>query len=243
MEFPKLTVAIPTMRRWNFLKEQLPRFLNSPYVDYVVICDETGEDIKAIRESEWITHPKLRLYKNPKRLGVYYNKRNAFERAPTDWVAVLDSDNYFTDDYFMAFREALQEVKMDPKYVFAAGKALRVFLDDTKPPEDKIEHFRGRKITKANWNETLQIKFCNFLLNDGNWIANKIFLNVLPDDVDDATVGGTDSIYMARKAAVHGFTYYVVPNMQYIHTVHNGSHWLQTERESTRLMGSRDWRI
>jgi glycosyltransferase involved in cell wall biosynthesis len=243
MNRPGLTVAIPTMNRWDkFLKQSLPIYLNCPDVDYVVVCDETGEDVDAIRNTEWAVHPKLRLYKNKERLGVYYNKRNAFEKAPTDWVAVLDSDNYFQEDYFRTLRALWEREGADTKMVYAAGGMIRVHMDGSAN-EDKIASFRGLKINKALWNTILTVEGWNFLLNDGNWTAHKSLLNVLPDDVDDKTVGGTDSIYIARKAVAHGFTYWVVPELTYIHTVHPGSHWLQTAVESGRLLMTKDWRI
>jgi glycosyltransferase involved in cell wall biosynthesis len=242
--YPKLTVAIPTMRRWkDFLSTSLPMYLKSPYVDYVVICDETGEDVDAIRASPYATDPKLRLYKNKKRLGVYYNKRKCLEKATTDWVAVLDSDNFFQDDFFLGLRKAWDD-GLNPHTIYAPGRMIRVYIDGSgKDPEERTAHFRGMRITKENWNSLFEIKDWNFLLNDGNWVGHKCLLNILPDDVDDKTVGGTDSIYIARKAVANGFTYWVVPEMSYLHTVHSGSHWLQTAAESTRLLMTRDWRI
>jgi glycosyltransferase involved in cell wall biosynthesis len=241
--YPKLTVAIPTMKRWSrFLSQSLPSLLKSEYVDYVVICDETGEDVEEIRKTDLALNPKLRLYKNPKRLGVYYNKRNCLERAPTDWVAVLDSDNFFDDSFFRGLREAWDK-NLSPTTLYASGKMLRVYMDSDQPTEERLGHFSGMKITKENWNNILTIKDWNFLLNDGNWVGHKSLLNVLPDDVDDKTVGGTDSIFIARKAVAKGFTYWVVDTMSYIHTVHNESHWLQTAVESSRLLMTRDWRI
>jgi DNA repair exonuclease SbcCD ATPase subunit len=35
-----LTVAIPTMNRWSFLKDSLPIYLERPEVGEIVICDE-----------------------------------------------------------------------------------------------------------------------------------------------------------------------------------------------------------
>ena len=240
---PQLTVAIPTMRRWDaFLKQILPVYLNCPLIDYVVICDETGEDIDAIRKTEMAINPKLRLYKNKTRLGVYYNKRNCLERAPTDWVAVLDSDNYFQDSYFQNIMDIWEKEGANPHTVYAAGNMIRVHLDG-RDSEDRLAAFRGLKINKENWNLILQVDNWNFLLNDGNWIGHKSLLNILPDDVDDSTIGGTDSIYIARKAVASGYTYWVVPELTYIHTVHDGSHWLQTAAESNRLLALKDWRI
>jgi glycosyltransferase involved in cell wall biosynthesis len=244
MERPKLTVAIATMRRWkNFLSQTLPIYLNNPFIDYVVICDETGEDVDAIRESQYATHPKLRLYKNKEKLGAYYNKRQAFDKAPTDWVAILDSDNYFQDNYFQALNDLwIREGGPNTKTVYAAGSVTQ-YNTKNGQSDNKISGFSGLKIDKSSWNTILDIQGWNFLLNDGNFVVHKSLLNILPDDVNDSSIIATDAIYVARKAVAAGFTYWVVPELSYIHTVHDESYWLRTATESSRILMGKDWRI
>ena len=101
-----LTVAVPTMERWSFLQDQVPKYLNDPNVAFVVISDENGKDINIICELELDSHSKLRLYNNDSVLGVYGNKRQCFLKAPSEWVAVLDSDNKFEPEFFSAFLKA-----------------------------------------------------------------------------------------------------------------------------------------
>ena len=48
MQQPYLTIAIPTMKRWDFLKNTLPTYLARPEVGEVIICDETGDDVNEI---------------------------------------------------------------------------------------------------------------------------------------------------------------------------------------------------
>ena len=93
-----LTVAIPTMKRWSFLKTMLPVFLARPEVKEVVLCDETGEDYEAAAAA-FSKNPKLRLYKNETRLGIYENKKKVLSLC-SGWVALLDSDNVFPDEWF-----------------------------------------------------------------------------------------------------------------------------------------------
>jgi len=120
------TVAIPTMRRWSsFLEKSIPQYLDYDLVSYVVVCDETGEDAKALLESPYANHPKLKVYTNPKRLGAYLNKRQCIEKAPSDWVAVLDSDNIFSEDFFEKAYAALQKESFDSKLVLASADNVR----------------------------------------------------------------------------------------------------------------------
>lgn len=238
----QLTVAVPTMRRWKgFLEKSLPQLLLNDYVSYVVISDETGEDVKAIQASKWSTHPKLLLSVNEKRLGMYANKRRCLELSPTDWVAVLDSDNIFPDIFFEALFDLWKDEGSSTKTVYAASEIVRVFLK-TGESEERTRHFSGMRITQANWNQVLKMKAWNFLLNDGNWVGHKSVLEAWPP-ISETQVRATDSIRIVKNLIQEGWTYYIVPGMKYIHTVHDDSEWIKTEADSSYLLATTDWRV
>lgn len=238
-----LTVAIPTMRRWaGFLEKQLPVFLEHPRVECVVVCDETGEDVEAICTAGLDTNPKLRLYVNDSVLGVYGNKRKCMFMAPTEWVAILDSDNVFEASYIDNLWKSIEkDGEKSRRTIYCAGQNVRLFLE-TGAVEDRILHFSGMRIDRANWNRVLGMPAWNFLLNDGNAVWPTSVAKVWPE-MPEAEIVGTDSVFAMRQAIQAGYTLYVDPTLKYIHTVHKGSHWLQNERVSTQLMGSRDWRV
>ena len=238
----QLTVAIPTMRRFNFLQKSIPQLLDNPLITAVTVCDETGEDIQQIEQTVWGKHPKLRLHKNPKRLGMYYNKRKCLEVAPTDWVAVLDSDNIFPEAFFETIFDMWSNESPDSRTIYASGQIVRVFLK-TGESEERTRHFAGKQITKNNWNTILGTQGWNFLLNDGNWIGNKALLEAWPTDIQEDQIRATDSIRIVRNFILNGFIYSVVPDLRYIHTVHDDSEWTKTEAESSYLLATTNWRI
>jgi glycosyltransferase involved in cell wall biosynthesis len=237
----RLTVAIPTMKRFSFLEKAIPQYLENPLITAVVICDETGEDVKAMQERAWGKHPKLRLHVNPKRLGVYGNKRRCMELSPTEWVAVLDSDNIFPEAFFETLFDTWDEEGVDEKTVYAASENIRVFLESGES-EERTRHFAGMKISKSNWNQVLKMPAWNFLLNDGNWIGHKSLFDAWPP-LKEEDVVGTDSIRIMRGFVEKGFTLYIVPGLRYIHTVHNGSNWIATEAQSSYLLATTDWHL
>ena len=238
----QLTVAIPTMRRWKgFLEKSLPTFLDNEYVSKVLICDETGEDVNAIQKSSYATHPKLILHTNEKRLGMYANKRRCVELSPTNWVAVLDSDNIFPDGYFEALFDTWKDEGANTKTVYAASEIIRVFLK-TGESEERTKHFTGMRIQRKNWNHVFQMKDWNFLLNDGNWVGHTSVLEAWPP-MPDEKVKATDSIRIVKNLVTHGWTYSIVPGMRYIHTVHDDSEWIKTDRDSSYLLATTEWRI
>lgn len=240
---PLLTVAIPTMRRWKgFLEKSLPLYLENPLIHAVVVCDETGEDIAEIQKTVWNGHSKLHLHRNSQRLGMYYNKRKCMEVSPTEWIAVLDSDNVFPEDFFETLQDEWRRNGADPNTVYASGQIVRVFLQ-TGESEERTAHFSGMKIQKANWNRILQTPGWNFLLNDGNWIGHQSLLAAWPTDIPESQIQATDSLRIVRNFLEKGKTYFLVPGLRYIHTVHDDSEWLKTEKESSYLLATTKWRF
>ena len=239
----KLTVAIPTMRRWKgFLEKLLPSLLENELVTYVLISDETGEDVAAIKASSYTSNPKLILHQNPTRLGMYYNKRKCLELAPTDWVAILDSDNIFPESFFETLFDTWTTEGADPKTIYASSEIIRVFTK-TGQSEERTRHFSGMRIQKNNWNTVLQTQAWNFLLNDGNWVGHKSVLDAWLTDIPEEKIRSTDSLRIMRNFVKVGFTLYIVPGLRYIHTVHNDSEWIKTESESSYLLSTTKWTL
>jgi glycosyltransferase involved in cell wall biosynthesis len=233
-----LTIAIPTMRRWSFLKDSIPAYLARPEVTEVIVCDETGEDYDLLQATFGDYGNKLRLYKNERRLGIYENKKKCLSLATTEWVALLDSDNIFGDDWF----EALHYLDFsDEKRIFASADFKSVNVK-TGATTHECRKFRGLVLDPRTWNETLTQTKWNFLLNDGNWIVPRSVIETLPDVRSD-TLQAADAIFMARCFVKGGYSIYYVPGLEYTHLVHPGSSWLQTDVQSSRILLSTDWRI
>jgi glycosyltransferase involved in cell wall biosynthesis len=230
------------MNRFSFLKKSIPGYLDNPNIAAVVICDETGEDVKQIESQSWGKHPKLRLHTNPKRLGIYHNKRKCMEVSPTEWVALLDSDNIFPEEFFETIQDLWSRQSANPSMLYASGDVVRVFMK-TGESEDRTAHFAGKVITKETWNTILQTPAWNFLLNDGNWIGHRSLLEAWPSNIRDEQVRATDAIFVLKNLIQKGWSYFIVPDLKYIHTVHDGSEWLRTEAESSYLLGSTNWRV
>jgi glycosyltransferase involved in cell wall biosynthesis len=232
------------MRRWKqFLCKSLPNYLENPLISAVLICDETGEDADAIESSPFANHSKIRIIRNMKRIGAYLNKRQCILESPTEWVAVLDSDNHFPESFFETIYDIWsKEGTPNPRHIYGAGQIQRVFLDSGKS-ENKTAHFEGKQICHKNWNEILQMPCWPYLLNDGNWILHKSAIEFLPNYIPDSETRAVDALFTLFQLIKAGWTYHVVKGLYYIHTVHNDSEWLKTEKESERILGKRLWRI
>ena len=213
-----LTVAIPTIDSWRgFLRGQISVYLDHPAVSYVILCDETGNDIIDMYEENIIDHPKLRVYQNDILLGAYENKRQCFMRAPTKWVAILDPSNLFDPEFFDSFLSCIRRNGELNKMVYCGGVTER-FLPITASTETRTDHFNGMKVSQDNWNNILQVREWDILLNGGNCIwPTKIIKHILslPKDLSD----GVENIFLIQMAIKAGYTLSIEPTMQYVYTV------------------------
>lgn len=235
-----ISVAIPTMKRWLFLRELLPIYLDRPEVAEVVICDETGEDVDEILKSSYGNNPKLKLHKNERRLGIYENKRKVLglvsEKA--DWVALFDSDNIFGDEWF----DCISLASLDSKTIYASADFKTVDIRNgivNRP----CTQFSGMTIDSGSWNSMFSKRGWNFLLNDGNWLLPKGVMVTLPEETKSENLLAADAIYMLRCFIKGGYSIHYLKGLEYTHLVHDGSSWLQTAAESDRIFMSTDWRI
>ena len=146
-----------------------------------------------------------------------------------------------SDDFFETLCDAIQK-ENNTKHVFVAGEIVHL---QKKTGQTKVHtaHFAGFKITKKNWNTVLETHNWNFLLNDGNWTAHKDVIECFNDKANEEQIRATDSLLLAKQMVEGGYTYYVVPGLKYIHTVHDDSEWLKTEAISLRLLRTTNWKI
>jgi hypothetical protein len=229
-EAEALTVAIPTMGRFSFLKESVPRMLAIPQVAHIVIVDETGEDAAAIWAEPWGLHPKLSIQINEARVGIFENKRRALAAAPTPWVLLLDSDNEWPAASFAALR-----LPADPTSIVAAGGMIRRDMatgQETRP----LESFASIDVTRANWNAVLAMPKANELINDGNYVINRAALDLIPRNIPHERYRAADVLVWLHRLVGAGWTFKVDARLEYIHNVHAGSSWLAEAGASWAVM-------
>jgi len=236
-----LTLAIPTMNRWSFLKDSLPLYLQRPEVGEIVICDENGNDIEEIRRSSFASNPKLQLFVNETRLGIYHNKRKALSLALFPWVAVIDSDNQFPDEWFEGIREAVKECSNKTVIGSPCFRSINLMNGVTWQP---CEHFTGKKITKQSWNSLFTQLRWNHLLNDGNWVVPKGSHTCLPEIVPEIYKSAAefcDALYSLRCFIASGYTVWYPEYLSYNHLVHAESSWLTRDLPSTKAINTTNW--
>jgi len=224
----RISLCIPTMDRFDtFLHKYIPLYLENPHIDEIIICDENGNDYEKIKNL--FSHEKLFVFKNDSRLGALNNKLNVGSRGTSEYLCILDSDNYADESYFLAFKEFIRTNGADPNTIYSPSIAGPF----------NYTNFIGKTITKDN------ISFSGegagggmtCLLNTMNFIIpKKLWMDMIDyikkNEEPDASFA-SDAVYFNMIAlCCNNCKLEVIPGMTYDHVVHAGSYWTSTSNQS-----------
>ena len=224
----KYSLCIPTMRRWAFLEKYIPLYLKNPYIDEIVIVDETGEDYTEI-VLNYSCEPKIRVYQNDKCLGPFLNKVKCMNYALNDWICLVDSDNFVDVEYFEKV-SALQPLD-----------EMTVYLPSFAAPTFDFRCFNGLLLTKevvAGMYEKESYKLLEMCLNTGNYVLSKKAVNILNlyESDEFAKVCITcDVLYKNYLLLKNGINLYIVPDLSYSHVVHDDSIFIQKAKSCRHI--------
>jgi hypothetical protein len=222
-----LSLCIPTKNRWNFLKINIPKYLDNPFIDEIVICDENGNDAKMIQET-YKDNEKIKVYVNDRILGPFFNKRKVVSLAKNDFVCLMDSDNFAPLSYFEAWNTYIKENDLKENTVYCPARTI---------PQSNHEGFDYRKfIGSYNFDQCKKNYHNNVfgtMLNTGNYIFNK---NLFMKAESDYSLEDMDKSYKVCDVLYQNYLLLskynailtLVPNMEYDHIVHGGSYYMET---------------
>jgi len=220
----KLSLCIPTMKRWSFLKTTLPKYLENPMIDEIVITDETGEDAEQI--ATHLKSSKLKVHVNVRCLGAFLNKRKAVHLATNPFVCLMDSDNYAPPSYFEAFQQYVKG-QPDPNTVYCPGR----WNPAPGNPGMDFTAFQAIPITNANRKDLFPLGLESFF-NDGNYIVSKELYEKAEATglykQYEINCFAADVIFQNHLLFEQGAILHIVPAMSYDHAVHEGSYWKTT---------------
>lgn len=229
------TLCIPTMDRFDdFLSEYLPQYINNELISEIIISDENGNDIDKI--NKLFKSDKLKLFKNEKKLGPFLNKINACSKSSNEWIALIDSDNFADNDYFVTAKKYLEKNITNEKNIILAPCWAKPNFNYSHMSNFiyKNGSFNLNKLKELNNNSKNQ-PGSEVLMNTGNYIINKYLIekiNLTNEQNNIAYSSACDVIYFNTLLFEQlDLNLHVVPNLSYLHVVHNKSIYLQTNQK------------
>lgn len=204
----KFTLAITHYNRYELLKECFPAGLE---LDEILIQDDCSkkDQIEKIMTDPHFYGCNLRA--NVKNIGMSMNKAQAIENSRNNWVVIFDSDNRINQSYF----EFIPKV-LDPKVIYCPEFAV---------PEFDYTAFSGIRYGKHRVKELIKLKGFEAHLNTCNYLVNK--KNYLEVYQHNPEMKATDTIWFAYLWLKAGYSFEIVPGMQYFHRVHKESGFLK----------------
>lgn len=206
-----LEIVIPTFNRYQMTIDSFKDVLEDPRISKVSITDDCSTDDSFRKLVEyfdprqgWVLE-KIKLFRNTTNLDCYFNKHQAMQNATGEYCLLLDSDNKIDKSTL----DAIFAQKWDENTVLQA--------EWSKPAFD-FRKWSGLTLSKenvANYANTSLVDTCcnamNFLIN------RKKYLEVWDGNVNPGTF---DSLYFAYCWFLSGKKYYICPNFQYEHRLH-----------------------
>ena len=219
------SLCITTWNRWNFLENNIPKYLENELISEIIISDENGNDIKRIQE-HFPNQSKLKLFKNDSMLGPFLNKIKCCKHASNEWIALIDSDNFVDLDYFTKANQYISSniSLLNEETIIAPSLAS---------PNFDYGFLANVILTKNNIKSYNSKPMFNCFINTGNYILNKNLIHNLNVDGElelmktssacDVKFMNTLFLEQFRNLNIH-----IVNNMKYQHVVHDESVYLKT---------------
>jgi hypothetical protein len=242
MEECKISLCIPTMNRYdtflqNYLKKYV-EYLEKKIIDEIVICDENGEDYDKILNcyGEFMqNNTNFRIYKNDAVLGSFKNKNKVCSLSKNKYIALIDSDNFCDDKYFITAKKYILQNENNFSNHFILSPSFA-------KPNFNFKHFENLIITKEN----VKNYFCSYpefatLLNLGNYITtNKICEEIIYDNSVVNKLSAIDVSYLNLLSfqQFNDYQIYIVKDFEYEHVVHDGSTYTNTIHEGSSFYDS-----
>lgn len=209
----KISLCITNWNRDTLLHESFRHVVDDPRILEVVISDDCSEarhwnKVKMICDQ----YPnKVKLFRNQKNLGCYFNKRQSVVEASGEWVIIFDSDNVMKSEYLNAL------------YSLPKWESDTVYAPDFARPSFDYRHFSGIVINKSNVRKMVgQLRF-DCLINTMNYVVHKEeYLAIFDGSKEPWTA---DTIFQNYNWLMAGNKIHVVRGMEYDHLIHSQSHY------------------
>lgn len=221
-----ISLCIPTMDRYDtFLHKYLlsyVKYLEMGLIDEIVICDENGNDYEKLCNSynEYIhSNTNFKVYKNDEVLGVFKNKLKVCSLANSKYIALIDSDNFCDDKYFLTVKQYIQENENS----FSSSVVL---APSFAKPNFNYSDFDNSVVTKYNLKDYFDRYLFDVVLNTGNFVISKnIIEKIQYEEQYIPYTSACDVLFFILLAfmQIDDFQLRVVKGLEYDHVVHNGS--------------------
>jgi hypothetical protein len=233
-----ITLAIPTYNRFEFVIESFKNVINNDVIDEICIVDDNSNyDIyeklhNKIEEDKIINkaYGKIKIYRNQNNIGSFLNKLECVKLSKNNWIILLDSDNIIDNDYI----DVIKDLK-NTETIYAPSHAI------CESPILNYEKYSGVILDRENYKNTLIYGdgIWDAILNTGNYFFNKeSYINCVTKETELIDSLASDVYYLVYLwfKNLENPKLNIVPNLKYIHRLHNESHYVKNGANSVNVI-------
>lgn len=206
-----ISLCITTYNRVDLLLQSFPQVINDDRISEIIIVDDHS-DLGIFNKIDFQVRemPKVRLCRNDENIGMSRNKAKAIGLAENEWCIILDSDNVIDSSYL----DAIDKIHPDLN-------ETTIYCPQFAKPQFDYRKYAGMTITSDNVGRVMAKPMGECLFNTCNYLVNRDqYLNVYDHNPE---MKGTDTIWFNYLWLRAGNSFFVVPEMEYAHKVHEGS--------------------
>jgi len=211
MKGNKISLCITTYNRFEMTIRSFEQVLYDERISEIIIIDDASDtSIYECLENAVGGMDKVKLVRNIKNIGCYFNKRSAIHFASEDFCVILDSDNFIS----ISFLDKIFEQQWDENTILAP---------DMGEPALNYKSFSGLVLTRENISGLIDTGNMAMCLNTFNFFINrKRYLEFFDDTIEPWT---SDSIYFNYCWLKAGNKICIVDGLEYHHEIHKDSHY------------------
>jgi glycosyltransferase involved in cell wall biosynthesis len=207
-----ITLAITTFQRYEYLIDCFHQVLDDPRISEIVIVDDASDKLLFDKIKTFCDpYPKIKLHRNLSNQDCYRNKMTSVAYSSNPWCVIFDSDNVIDKKY------------LDNIYKYEFWEPDTVYQPVFAQPQFDFRAYSDMLITKDNVHAYMGLPMFTTALNAMNYFVNRDeYLRVWDGNVNPHT---SDSIFQNYNWLKGGNRIKFVPDLEYYHRVHSGSHY------------------
>ncbi|MCX6713439.1 MAG: glycosyltransferase [Candidatus Vogelbacteria bacterium] len=95
---PRVSVCLPTYNRGRFIAQAIDSVLKQSFTDWeLIIVDDGSTDNTEFVIAPFLSDPRITYLKNEVNRHISFTRNRALDKARGEYIAVLDSDDYWTN--------------------------------------------------------------------------------------------------------------------------------------------------
>jgi glycosyltransferase involved in cell wall biosynthesis len=163
----KFSIITPSFNRAYCLWKSIQSVLKQtyPFFELIIVDDASTDDTEKLLKE--FTDPRIKYIKNKENLGASASRNIGLENANNEYIAYIDSDNIWHDDFLETYVKAIKS--NTDKKVFYAKKNYRLHIID----EDGQEKTLRDENTNSKLYFDLKRLFHRKILIDTNTLVHK----------------------------------------------------------------------